>query len=360
MKALIMSVTVLAMFCWCGEMQAEQAKTAKAITVLNDLAVLGLKGKVKNLNESTCDAVIKDGEIQKGNVREKKVTLFNAKGNITEISKFGKDEKLESKTVVKYDGSDRKTEEVESKSDGSLISKTTFKYDNSGSLIERLKSAVNEYDKNKTMEFKDTFKYDDNGNMVEHGWYSVGNLTMKTICKYDTQGNMIDVTLAKPDGSLSNHDVFNAKGYMIESNEYKTDGKLSLKYTYKHDDNVLKPRKLTFWREEENTKGNPLETCAYNPDGSLKEKKVSKNTYDAKGNLTEANNYKSDGSVESRGTYKYDAQGNKIEFCVYNADGTRGDKYTWKYDNAGNWIVKAYTFSNNEFKRYMEREIKYY
>ena len=64
--------------------------------------------------------------------------------------------------------------------------------------------------------------------------------------------------------------------------------------------------------------------------------------YDKKGNIIEENDYDSDGSLNSKTTYKYDEKGNKIEENDYDSDGRLDSKTTYKYDEKGNTIEKNY------------------
>jgi len=48
----------------------------------------------------------------------------------------------------------------------------------------------------------------------------------------------------------------------------------------------------------------------------------------------------SDGSLNSKWTYKYDENGNKIEEIWYNSDGSLLDKRTYLYDENGNQIER--------------------
>ena len=104
--------------------------------------------------------------------------------------------------------------------------------------------------------------------------------------------------------------LFNDNGNKIEENQYKFDGSLKSKNTYKYEDS-----------------GNELiEHCNYNSVGSLEEKYI----YD-KGNIIEHSEYNSDGSLKSKNTRKYDDNGNEIEWKTYQSDGSLIHKYTYKY-----------------------------
>ena len=89
-----------------------------------------------------------------------------------------------------------------------------------------------------------------------------------------------------------------------------------------------------------NEKGNKLEENSFNSDGSLNSKYTYK--YDDKGNKIESNLFNSDGRFSGMLTYKYDDKGNQIEANSFNSDGSLFSKYTYKYDDKGNQIEKNY------------------
>ena len=87
-------------------------------------------------------------------------------------------------------------------------------------------------------------------------------------------------------------------------------------------------------------KGNKIEENDYDSDGRLSYKYTYK--YDEKGNIIEENHYDSDGRLRSKYTYKYDKKGNMIEANFYNSDGSLSFKFTYKYDEKGNMIEVTY------------------
>ena len=89
-----------------------------------------------------------------------------------------------------------------------------------------------------------------------------------------------------------------------------------------------------------NSKGDVVECCSYNSDGSLNEEQLSK--YDSQGNEIEYAKYNRYGTPEWKNFYKYDSQGNKIEHAHYNGDGSLHSKYLYKYDSQGNTIEEAW------------------
>ena len=96
------------------------------------------------------------------------------------------------------------------------------------------------------------------------------------------------------------------------------------------------------WFYRFNQKGDVIEAAQYNSDGSLDCKYTYKYKYDLQGNRIEAAQYNSDGSLNWKCTYKYDSQGNKVEEIEYTSDGSlfgkSFHKSLCKYDSHGNLI----------------------
>ena len=82
---------VLAMFflAFCEKSNAQK----------NDLAELKLNGKVKSLKEILYEAMIKSGEVVKGDVLTNEQIIFNEKGNKLEENNFNPDGSLSSKHI---------------------------------------------------------------------------------------------------------------------------------------------------------------------------------------------------------------------------------------------------------------------
>ena len=158
-------------------------------------------------------------------------------------------------------------------------------------------------------------------------------LKEKTIHKYDSKGNEVEISNYDSDGNLTNSDdgvsrtiyKYDSNGNMVEESYYDSDGNLthnffeSSKISYKYDSN-----------------GNMVEYSLYDSDGSLNEKHISK--YDSNGNMVEESGYDSDGSLNEKHIPKYDSNGNMVETSVYDSDGSLDIKTNYKYDSEGNQI----------------------
>jgi hypothetical protein len=202
-KLFILSLAI-SLLCSCSNTAPKQDSEAQVQKI--DLQDMNLKGKVKQLQENTYRAVEKNGEIQKGDINSSITYIFNDQGN-----------KMEENVYYK----------------GTLYKKITYKYDDTGKMIEE-----NWYNPNGS---KITYncKYDAKGNKIELHVYSTdGNLDMKQTYKYDTKGNKIEMNVYIGDnGSLDSKYTYkyDDKGDKMEENEYRKDGSLDYKCTYKHE-----------------------------------------------------------------------------------------------------------------------------
>ncbi len=66
--------------------------------------------------------------------------------------------------------------------------------------------------------------------------------------------------------------------------------------------------------------------------------------FDLNGNIIELNRFKSDGTLDSKSTYKYDEKGNNIEENYFETDGSLNTKWINQYDNKDN-IVSKYEYN---------------
>ena len=136
--------------------------------------------------------------------------------------------------------------------------------------------------------------------------------------------------------------------------KYDENGNVTERNDYNSDGSL---EVKTTYKYDEN--GNETEKNYYNSDGSLGDKRTHK--YDENGNKTERNSYNSDGSLSKKKTYKYDKKGNEIEVNKYNSDGSLRSKYIYKYefDEQGKWIQKI-IFMDGIPEIIRERQYEYY
>ena len=104
-----------------------------------------------------------------------------------------------------------------------LIDKLIYKYDSNGNMVE-----LSSYDSDGSLMRKYISKYDSNGNNVELSSYdSDGSLFMKYISKYDSNGNKVEWLEYDLLGSLSGKSIYkyDSKNRIIESISYDLESK---------------------------------------------------------------------------------------------------------------------------------------
>lgn len=136
-------------------------------------------------------------------------------GKKADVSEYGKDGSLKSKTIYTYENS-KLADETVYNSEGALVEKTTYKYDdkgrvniqdiyfNDGSLAQESqitytdngkKDSVSYFDKNETLTSKCIFRYATNGTLSEVTTYGQDTqVTMRQLVKYDGNGNISRIT----------------------------------------------------------------------------------------------------------------------------------------------------------------------
>jgi hypothetical protein len=290
---------------------------------------------------------------------------YNSKGNrIEEINyKFKPNGKIEvHKEIYKYDDKDNKIENHFSNPDGFGY----CKYDRLANLTEYFYYRPNEnkyqreislyVGKDKKKEWiqvisennqikRWTVKYNDKGNEIETIYVKPdGTISVfKSVYKYDDKGNITEETQFDSDGRLIKKTTseYNKRGNLIKQAAYKSDGSLDAIWTSKFDD-----------------EGNKIEDD-YFPEGILN----SKTTYSNSGTTkkTESIYYNKDGKPTIRNYMIEDHKGNWIEECHINPDGSLLNKTStiYTYDKYDNWVKKI-EFENNIPISITERIIEYY
>lgn len=200
----------------------------------------------------------------------------------------------------------------------------------------------------KKLSSKNVFKYDENGNRIELSNYKPDgslNSTIKSI--YDANGNLMGEQTLLGNGSVDNTSTIkiDAKGNRMEQDDKKT-GNSNPLFNYKQ-----------YYKYDE--KGQLVERLSTRANGAFAFKYGFK--YDENGNRTEWTRYGSDNSVLGKVVYKFDAKNNVTEEVHYNNDGSIKETYTFTYDfdKKNNWIRQK-KMLNNTVIEIKEREIKYH
>ena len=235
----------------------------------NDLKNLNLYGKIKYIEEKVYFAKDKFGQLEKDNLKEYSLSIFNKDGNFTSF--INKSDKI----INKYNSKGKLTEQSYYNLEGNLYFKNVYLYNSLGHIIE-----TNVYDSEGKIMRKGAYTSDEEGNIVEGITFDERiEIMKKDIYKYDKKGNM------------------------IENIYYDSDGGLSGKEIYKYD-----------------KKGNMIEHMYYDSDGSLRGKKIF--ICDSKGNNTEIKYYDNSGSLLTQigNEYTYDKKDNWIKKITKDSD----------------------------------------
>ena len=122
MKKLLLLLLCVPLMFSCGEIE-------------NSLTRANIKGKVKEIIETTFYAKEAFDEPQKGDLRQKKIIKYDEDGNITELTAYLADWEIDFKFKHQYDEDGNMTEETSCYADGELDSKTKYQYDEDGNMI---------------------------------------------------------------------------------------------------------------------------------------------------------------------------------------------------------------------------------
>lgn len=222
-------------------------------TLKNDLQKANIIGKVKSIEESSFDGIIKLGKITKGKFKEKNESVYNDKGN----------QILEK---IYYDNTD-------------MIWTGLFIYNDKGKVIEK-----QNYKGDRDPLYHCKFVYDNNGNQIEEQVYNNdGSLRCKYINVYDDKGNNIESQFHQfemIEFTEKNKYVYDDKGNQIEHQFYSRDGKPTIKKKFVYD-----------------KKGNLIESQFYGIKGILSSTTKYKYTYDSRGNWITRLESKFDGKL---------------------------------------------------------------
>lgn len=239
--------------------------------------------------------------------------------------------------------------------------KTITKYDQDGNLIAKI-----DFDPDKIPK-KDTivYAYDNNGNKVE-AIYPRGD---KILYKYDTDGNLIEKLTYNRRGLLNHKQTFqyDPQDNLLVKKEVDAQGNLKSKDAFKYDENgnAIEQTKMRSDREtsqrasfEYDDSGQVIEmgvivSGTYHKANTIK--------YDDLGREIEKKRYNKDGSLQKKYVYEYDNQDNKIRYSIYDGNGnlTRERTYHYDYDDKGNWVLKT-EFHDGEPYVVIKRELIYY
>jgi len=178
--------------------------------------------------------------------------------------------------------------------------------------------------------------FNDKGNLTEISYYALnGNLTAKSIYKYDSKGNKIELISFNSEGDIKGKIkyLYDDNSHIIEEVRYDLNGIIDFKFSYLYDNMGNKI--------EVNETSNSFFGGYYETKCSIEYK------FDRKGNIIEKIEFNSDGSFRNKCTYIYDEKGKMIQKIRKRTNETDYDKYLFIYDDKSNIIEEGdYDISN--------------
>jgi len=283
----------------------------------NDIKIMGLKGNLRSLSETTYKAQDKFGEIVKGQITGKSsVILFETTGMIKEEQYFDPKGKPLSTKKNMYDSKGNKIENA-FRPDGKLDNSKKISYDSKGNITEETI-----YNPQGLLESKYKYKYIDR--------------KLTEACLYNSEGNISNIELYGYDinGNKTEESFYNSEGELIDSHKFIIE-------TDEEGDRNVKDIFVTDGVEN-----------------------ISWEKFSREGYRVAQGSGRSGDEKSSFTEYKYDASGNVIEET--GNDPVLYLKYEYEYDAAGNWVKKtAYEKKSLENKIWLpkyitERTITYY
>jgi len=146
MKKLLLILLCLPLLFSCGGNKKE-----------NWLTKVNLKGKVKELTETTFNAKEAFGDLAKDGLEYKCKYKIDEDGNLIEFNQYDNDGELIEKWKAKYDEDGNLIEESHYDKDGELVLKQKCKYDEDGNLTEW--TSFGYFEKDEELDFMYKYKY---------------------------------------------------------------------------------------------------------------------------------------------------------------------------------------------------------
>ena len=262
--------------------------------------------KIKIITESQYSIEDNFGKYEKGNLEHKKTTKYNLAGNILDVEIYLSNGSLYSKGSYLYNESGNLTKVKWMDSDGNIKDTESLNYKS----IDNIKQII---------------KIDAEGKII-------------SLSNYDTIGNLIEEKTYRGDFVETIINIYNDKGFKIESNKYST----RVVYKYDVNSNIEKHRffdkygsfggENVYWYDD---KGNNIGINFNDADGTIIDKVI--NRFDNSGNEIESNYNGLRGRINYTTYYKFDNLGNKLS--EKSKMGTHSFKY--KYNSAGKKIEET-------------------
>ncbi len=342
----------------------------------NDLDKLKLYGKVKSITEFSYEALVKSGQIVKGNRVKENVSVSNyyefpgEKVNIGGISNYN----------IKFNVKGFKTEEIWYLPNGSLDKKRTFRYDDIGII-----SGIKTYSYQFTESHEIVYHYNSERKLIKEEEYDIHipteNKTLEnTIAyKYYDDGKLYRIEQGRPKLSSRNNYKFylyDKKGRLIELQDYTYyDNTIYCKrFNYNENDDIVeefrffvnlsdvKVQRKTYYKSD----GTSVTTYDLDPFVDLYLMKFDSKYDDLHYPIEQTMSRPHSWNVYVKRILKYDENRNVISRKIFNnnSDYERyvliyDIKYVYVYDERGNWKYRT-EYDFNKPSIITERKIEYF
>jgi hypothetical protein len=335
-----------------------------------DIEDFSVKGSVKSFNEFTYSDIYKSGTIVKGHLskddfvegekgyKHNFFVLFDIDGNKLQYNEYNYP--TQPWNTIQYIYTNKKLVlEVEKMvfSDGKIDIKTVYKYDKEGNKTEKI------MDRNGAFFKKTVFKNLKTANGLE---------VEETV--YDNDGSILEKSLKE----------YNLKGIEIKAIEYNSDGEEKSAYSYTYNDEGVEIESIYRWNDDSG-KGSTKWVKEYDNNGKIicvktysfdKLFNIRKYKYNEDGLILNWITESPNGQKIYERDYVYDNK-KKVQETVEDKEGTKKYKYNdnlniveyeesgnvykydYTYDKKGNW-TKIIEYRNTIPVLRKERSITYY
>jgi hypothetical protein len=278
----------------------------------------GLRGAVQSVRTEVSEFAPEGGGSVEGRRRLLQTITYNARGDRVKLVDYNHDGSVAQTLVHTFDGLGRNNGYEEYTGGLKTPRRHVYVLDDRGRRIE-----YSFVQPDGSAGEKCLYRYDARGNVVEETLHGhKGELISRNVLAYDEEGRQVSQTRYNADGSVS----------AIISNSYDAQGKPVERV--RHEGDTLTYRVRYFYDRR-------MRVAAQETVGSVVEPDV---------NPSEAH-------APGRVVYVYKGKGQPAETIAYAPDGSVREKVYIEYDSRGNWIKRTHLIGSRESGRRESRRI---